>query len=186
MIKKIILTLFLINLIAPGVQAAAPVYNRDLYPHWEDLDDDCQDTRSEILIKYNTGKIKFDKGDECQEVLKGKWKDPYSNKVHTKAQDLDIDHVIPLQYAHTSGAFTWNKKKRLLFANDVLNLLPVSLNLNRTKGALPPSEWMPPFKGFHCKYLTLWRQIQQKYQLKIPKAEMDFIRDGISKSCKTH
>ncbi len=168
-----------------GAHAAPPKYDRDLFPHWSDLDDDCQDTRTEILLKYNKGTIVFDEDDECEEVISGSWKDPYSEKVHTKAKELDVDHVIALQFAHISGAHAWTEDKREQFANDMeLNVIPVSLKLNRQKGAKPPSKWMPPAASYHCEYLTRWSKVQAKYKLNIAKAEMDFIRTKMAQVCK--
>ena len=37
--------------------ASCPSYNRKDYPHWIDLDKDCQDTHQEILVEENLGFI---------------------------------------------------------------------------------------------------------------------------------
>lgn len=59
-------------------------------------------------------------------VISGSWFDPYSGKYFTKANDLDIDHIVPLKHAHSSGASRWDIGKRREFANDYENLIPVS------------------------------------------------------------
>lgn len=140
-------------------------YKRKLYPHWIDKDKDCQNTRSEILIKKNKGQLKFKKKKRCT-VSWGKWYDHYSGKMFTKASDLDIDHIVPLKHAHTSGASKWSRKKRRRFANDPLNLIPVHNKLNRQKGSKGILRWKPPHKKFQCEYAKRWKAVKDKYELK--------------------
>ena len=100
-------------------------------------------------------------------VVSGKWFDSYSGKFIYSAKRIDIDHIIPLKKAHTLGANKWDKKKRKQFANDPDNLLPVSLRLNRQKGAKGPTKWMPPDKSYQCNYLIKWLTLTEKYSLKV-------------------
>lgn len=164
--------------LSAGSALGGASYDRELYPHWLDTDRDCQDTRNEVLVKYSQVTPKYKSAKRC-EVLSGKWKDPYSNKIFKDPHDLDVDHVVTLKFAHVSGAVTWPKARKALFANDMENLLPVALGLNRAKSDKAPSEWMPPNKVFECRYLTLWKGIIGKYRLRPLKSEMDFINDGL-------
>jgi 5-methylcytosine-specific restriction endonuclease McrA len=145
--------------------ALAENYKRKLYPHWIDQDRDCQNSRAEILIKENKGELKFKRNKSCN-VTWGSWYDPYSGKTFTKASDLDIDHIVPLKHAHTNGANEWTRKKRRAFANDPLNLIPVSKRLNRQKGAKGPTRWMPPNKDFQCEYIKRWKAVKAKYGIR--------------------
>lgn len=158
--------------------ASAENYKRKLYPHWVDEDHDCQNSRMEILIKENTGDLKFKKNKGCS-VTWGKWYDPYSGKTFTKASDLDIDHIVPLKHAHQNGADSWSRKKRRAFANDPINLIPVSKSLNRQKGAKGPTRWMPPNSRFHCEYVTRWKAVKKKYELRSSGRELA----SVDKSC---
>ena len=68
--------------------------NRKLYGSWIDQDDDCQNTRNEVLIAERTVPVTLDaKG--CR-VISGRWQDPYTGRVFTDPRRLDIDHFIPL------------------------------------------------------------------------------------------
>ncbi len=141
-------------------------YNRKDWPHWIDEDNDCQNTRSEILQRDNIGTIKWKRNKPCN-VSWGKWFDPYSGKTFDKASDLDIDHIVPLKHAYTYGAKTWTKEQRRAFANDPENLLVVSAELNREKGAKGPARWMPPRKEYWCEYTKKWVHVKKKYSLEI-------------------
>lgn len=160
-------------------------YNRQLYKHWIDADKDCQNTRAEILIQTSLIKPKFKPPKECV-VISGKWFDPYSGKYFTKANQVDIDHIAPLKYAHEHGGNGWHKKKRQDFANDFENLIVVSASLNRQKGAKGPQEWLPPNKSYHCEYLQRWQYVHKKYQLKPSKRQMASlsIEDMTTRACK--
>ncbi len=141
-------------------------YNRKDWPHWVDEDHDCQNTRSEILQRDNVGTIKWKRNKPCN-VSWGRWVDPYSGKTFDKASDLDIDHIVPLKHAYTYGAKNWTKKQRRDFANDPENLLVVSAELNRQKGAKGPTRWMPPRKEYWCEYTKKWVHVKSKYRLEI-------------------
>lgn len=147
-------------------------YNRKLYKHWIDEDKDCQNTRAEILIATSLIEPKFKSERKCV-VTSGKWFDKYSGSYIYDAKKVDIDHIVPLKKAHSLGARYWEGARREQFANDPTNLLPVSLRLNRQKGAKGPTKWMPPSQTYHCDYLIQWSSVTKKYNLKLAENPAD-------------
>ncbi len=146
-----------------------PAYDRDLYGSWIDTDGDCQNTRQELLAQLSTAAVQWNaKG--CTANF-GRWLDPYSGKTFTNARDLDIDHIVPLAYAHAHGAALWDRDKRRAFANDARNLFAVDAGLNRAKGAQGPTEWMPPATAFQCQYLLHFDRVMKLYGLDYDPAE---------------
>jgi hypothetical protein len=138
------------------------VYCRADWRHWTDEDGDCQDTRAEMLIRDNRGRLEFRSPRRCH-VLKGRWKCPYTGRVLTLASDVDVDHVIPLKWAYDHGGADWSPEKKRRFANDPLNLLVVDDEINKIKGSRGINSWKPPKS--RNKYRKLWRKIKKKYLL---------------------
>ena len=157
------------------IQVSPAPYDRKQYPHWIDEDGDCQNTRHELLLAQSIKPVKFKRNKGCT-VTWGYWFDPYTNQYFDKASDLDIDHVVPLYYAHQHGASLWNKAKRRAFANDTDNLLIVDDGENQTKSASPPHEYMPPSKAFHCEYIKRWNHVMKKYELRRTQKEQSFVK----------
>lgn len=61
--------------------------------------------------------------------------------------------------------------KRLDFANDPLNLLPVLGRANEQKDAAGPSGWLPPQRRIRCAYVTRFAQVAKKYALPVTRAD---------------
>ena len=163
--KKLLILSFIL------ISFNAFAYNRADYGSWIDADRDCQDTRQEVLIRdsniYSMSK------NNCV-VNTGVWIDKYTGQKITNPQDLDIDHIVPLAEADKSGASKWSKKDKVAFANDLDNLIAVSIKSNRAKGDKPPHKWMP--SQYRCEYLTKWLAIKKKYSLKVFQSENNFIQ----------
>jgi hypothetical protein len=123
-------------------RAFVTLYNRSDWPHWLDDDKDCQNTRHEILIQTSTKPVEFKTDNECN-VLAGGWYDPYSGDTFAISKDLDLDHIVPLKFAHGHGADKWGRKRKSMFANDLDNLILAKASLNRQKGAKGLTEWLP-------------------------------------------
>lgn len=138
------------------------LYDRHDWKHWSDFDRDCMNTRHEILNDQAVEGSQKYSPDGCY-VSKGEWHDPYSGKTLTRASDLDVDHVIPLKWAHEHGGATWTPEKKEQFANDPDNLLAVDDSLNQQKGAKDPTQWMPPNHAYRCDYLKHWNAVLEKY-----------------------
>ena len=142
-------------------------YQRDEYiSSWIDEDGDCQNLRHEMLIRHSQRKVIFTNSSQCT-VTGGLWLDPYLGKVITIASDLDVDHVIPLAYAHANGGAAWPRSKKQSFAMDEINLLLVDDGENQLKGAKGPSGYLPR-KEYQCDYVKKWQLVATKYKLELP------------------
>lgn len=150
------------------------IYNRDNWKHWIDKDYDCQNERAETLIRHSIINVSFKTNKNCL-VVSGKWLDPYTNKIFTKASEVDIDHIVPLKEAYLSGGKDWDRLKKKEFANDPYNLLPVYKSENRKKGAKDIANYLPLNKDYHCKYVNRWISIKDKYDLTIDNKEKEVI-----------
>ncbi len=162
-------------------KSGPPEYDRGLYGGWIDADSDCRNTRQELLAEMSTLPVAWNEAG-CT-VLRGRWLDPYSGKVFLDASGLDIDHVVPLAYAHERGAALWDRDKRRAFANDRRNLLAVDASENRSKGAQGPAEWLPSNAGFECQYLLRFDRIMRIYGLTYGEIEGAYVARRREASC---
>jgi hypothetical protein len=150
------------------------LYDRSNWPHWSDGDKDCQDTRHEILISTSKKQVEFKTDKDCN-VAKGEWFDPYSNNTYFSSTELDLDHIVPLKFAHGHGADIWSRERKETFANDLDNLILVQSSLNRKKGAKGLDEWLPPNHSYHCQYIVRFNAVMTKYELKYIPAEQRLV-----------
>lgn len=156
---------------------AAGGYDRGLYGDWADLDGDCLNTRHEVLQSLSTGPVTLAKNG-CS-VSHGRWNDPYTNQIFTNPRQIDIDHMVPLAWAHAHGAAAWTPEQRVSFANDPVNLFAVEASANREKGAKGPLEWLPPNQAYRCEYVTRFHRLVLRFGLSYAPAEakaMDRLR----------
>lgn len=144
-------------------------YSRTDWAHWSDKDEDCQNTRHEILIARSLVPPVLDRR-KCR-VISGKWADYYFPEVHLKAKAVDIDHLIPLKHAHDVGGHAWTNDEKENFANDVENLVITRRSYNRQKGAKRIDQWLPVHKEYACKYIKDWIRLKEKYKLNFTSPE---------------
>lgn len=149
--------------ITVSTNTTTPRYDRDLYGGWADQDGDCQNTRHEVLELLSTGAVSKT-GDGCA-VVRGRWLDPYTGEVERVARDLDVDHLVPLAWAHPRGAYAFEPAKKRAFSNDARNLFATKAAVNREKGAKGPLEWLPPNESFQCEYVTRFERIVRIWKL---------------------
>lgn len=159
--------------VGPIEGEAAPfvtLYDRRDWPHWRDLDGDCQNTRHEVLIRDSLVPVTFADDGQCN-VVSGLWVDPYTGKEYRLAAEVSIDHVVPLRWAHGHGGDHWSRRLKEAFANDMDNLLVVESGLNAAKGSKGPDDWLPPNAAFHCEYLAVFTGVMEKYSLRFVAVE---------------
>lgn len=138
-------------------------FNIDDWTFDEDFDGDCQSTRQEMLVLTSRIEVKYTNPRNCV-VRTGEWFDEYTGEVFTVATQLDIDHVIPLMYAHTHGGDRWPAGKKLQFANDPINIMLIKRSEVRRKRDRSPDRYLPRDE-FQCTYVKLWQAIAEKYDI---------------------
>ena len=144
-----------------------PAYIRDEWRHWIDADDDCQNTRHEVLIAESRIPVTYKDDRQCQ-VIAGLWFDDFTGTEVTSASELDIDHLIALADAHRSGGWAWSSARKQEFANvlsDPGHLNAVVSSDNRQKSASGPDEWRPPNRSHWCDYATAWIRVKATWGL---------------------
>jgi hypothetical protein len=143
-------------------------YNRDLFPHWITITGACN-TREQVLKRDGTNVVV---NSSCAPTS-GSWYSPYDGATWTNPADVDIDHMVPLAEAWSSGAWAWTTAQRQAYANDLggPELWAVTDNVNQSKGDRDPAEWQPPRTAFRCTYARAWIQAKWYYHLTVDSAE---------------
>ncbi|WP_328816196.1 HNH endonuclease family protein [Nonomuraea cypriaca] len=130
-------------------------------------------TRDDLLARDGRD-VRYRAGSRC-EVVSMELEDPYTGRLirwhKDDADEVQVDHVVPLNYGWRMGAPRWPMSKRLDFANDPLNLLPVEGDANEQKDASGPAGWLPPQRRIRCAYATRFAQVAFKYNLPVTPAD---------------
>lgn len=169
-------------------------YSRDKFPHWITQSGTCN-TREVVLKRDGTNVVQ---SAQC-EATSGTWKSPYDSKTWTDAEDIQIDHMVPLANAWRvsansaysvllmltrlqSGASRWTTDQRRDFANDLVRpqLWAVTGSVNGNKSDSSPDEWKPPLSSFHCTYAEAWVAVKGYYNLTITSAEKGALSDMLA------
>lgn len=153
---------------------------------WGDLG--ACDVRDYILKRDMTDvKVRSDK--DCT-VLSGTLNDPYTGKIihFTRgagtSNAVQIDHVVALSDAWQTGAQNLDVSVRAEYYNDPLNLLAVDGPTNEKKGDGDAATWLPPNKGYRCRYVARQIAVKAKYHLWVTRAEHDAMQRVLN-SCPT-
>ena len=163
--------------------AAGVNYERGEWNHWVNFTP-CWTVREEVLYRdavkdealtlLDKNKVRTsDKANACY-IVGGTWVDPYTGEVFTNPEDLDIDHMIPLNYAAQHGGQAWDVAKKESYANNLdysHHLLAVSASANRSKSDKGPSEWKPANTEYYCTYATDWVNISATWGLSVTQSD---------------
>lgn len=165
---------------SPFPQPAEDYDRDDQFGEWiKPLKNSCLTTRGVVLQRDSSVGVSVN--DKCT-VTAGQWYDPYTDKTYNDADDIQIDHVVALKNAYMTGAHTWNKAKRCLYANYLGNnfhLLAVNGPENIKKSDKSPHEYVPPNREYVCEYLRIWLQIKYIWDLKMTPREVTAIQKEI-------
>ena len=159
-------------------------YSRTYFKHWVDANGDCQNTRAEVLIAES--KVTPTYTSKRCTVAKGKWYSYYDGATWANPLDVDIDHLVALAEAWGSGARSWSATNRTRYANDIgfsASLVAVTDNVNQSKSAKDPAQWLPPRAAARCTYAIQWVQVKYRWRLSIDSAERVRLSSILSGSC---
>lgn len=130
-------------------------------------------TRDDLLARDGRN-VRYREGSTCV-VIAMELSDPYTGQLISWSKrdpgEVQVDHVVPLAYAWRMGASRWPMGKRVDFANDPLNLLPVKGSANEQKEASGPASWLPPRRRVRCAYVTRFAQVAVKYAVPVTRAD---------------
>lgn len=139
---------------------------------WADTNRNGCDTRNDILAR-DLKNVQFKARTHNCVVLSGVLNDPYTGKVinfvrgASTSTKVQIDHIIPLEYAWYAGAANWSAQQRKEYANDFDVLLAVDGKSNMQKSSSGPSGWMPSNRAYQCEYAKKFIAVSVKYKLYI-------------------
>jgi hypothetical protein len=112
-----------------------------------------------VPVKFKTLKNKH--------VKSGEWFDPYTGITFKNADDVDIDHLVPLYEVHIFCGSDWSQEKKRAYANDLSKTGPLRVVYRWTnrvpKNADDPSKYSPSWVPGRCRYLKDWVSIKQKW-----------------------
>ena len=86
------------------------------------------------------------------------------NLLEVGKDEIHLDHIVPLRWAHENGAKCWTNEKRTMFANDPLNTIPVSGSSNRRK-YWKLLDFIPSKLAFCEDYYLRIEKVIEKYNL---------------------
>ena len=164
--------------VAP-IAAGIPEYDRGDWKHWQDYDKDCQNIRHEVLIIESLVEVTFKTDKKCQ-VATGRWFGVFDGHHLENAGHVDVDHMVPLQNAHLSGAWAWSPEKKEQYANHLADddhLIAVASRANRSKGARGPDGWNPRDESYWCQYATDWTEIKARWDLAMTESEAEAVME---------
>ena len=158
---------------------SAEPYKRSYFYHWNDEDNDGINARHEVLLRDAFPIEPIVMNEKGNLVVSGLWFCQYTLDFYTSAQDLDVDHFVPLKEAWLSGADKWTPEKREAFANylgEPYQLVAVYDRANQAKGAKDPSEWLPTdWPLWNRAYMAQWIEIKEFWELCYDSKEMLFL-----------
>lgn len=155
-------------------------YERPLFGEgYADADNDCQDTRSELLVRDSqqttTGRCNIETG---------YWQSEYESFSTSEASEITVDHLVALKEAWISGASEWPKERLERYFNDLgfeFSLSLMSKTLNGTKGSSDPSSWLPA--RAICEYVVRWVAVKYRWNLSVDDDEKAKIEEVLNETC---
>jgi hypothetical protein len=151
-------------------------YNRELFGYQKtDEDGDGCPIREDVLARDLTD-VKYTAAGSCK-VKTGTLKDPYTGTtihfvrgVKTSSR-VQIDHVVALNNAWESGAYSWDSAQLYKYGNDSYNMLAVDGPANEEKSDASAAYWLPENTAFQCDYVARQIGVKAKYKLTVTSTE---------------
>ncbi|QOD43001.1 HNH endonuclease [Clavibacter zhangzhiyongii] len=154
-----------------------PGYDRESFAWREDVDRNGCDTRNDVL-RRDLADVGIRGGTDGCVVQSGVLEDPYSGaRVRfDRSRDpeaVQIDHVVSLSDAWSSGAWRWDADYRAAFANDPLELVAASAAENSAKSDATADAWLPAEPADACALVARQVSIKVRTELSVTRDERD-------------
>jgi len=154
-----------------------PGYDRASFAWRTDVDRNGCDTRNDVL-RRDLADAGIRDGSRGCVVQSGVLEDPYSDArvAFDRSRDpeaVQIDHVVSLSDAWSSGAWRWDADYRAAFANDPLELVAASAAENTAKSDATADAWLPDDPADACALVVRQVSIKVRTELSVTRAEHD-------------
>jgi hypothetical protein len=154
-----------------------PGYDRESFAWRTDVDRNGCDTRNDVL-RRDLADTSIRSGTRGCVVQAGVLEDPYSGARvdFDRSRDpeaVQIDHVVSLSDAWSSGAWRWDAAYRAAFANDPLELVAASAAENNAKSDATADEWLPADPADACALVARQVSVKVRTELSVTRAEHD-------------
>lgn len=139
-------------------------------PRWSDVDGDCQNTRTEVLVSQ-CGYVHFKDARQCS-VDRATCRDTYSGlevASDSAPQSFQVDHLYPASEAWKRKR--WTKAEFSRFFNDPRNLVLTTARTNERKGDRMPQEWCPTLGGARIFAAKRISAVVDAYQFPLTREE---------------
>jgi len=156
---------------------------------WADTDHNGCDQRNDVLAR-DLRQVRFRQGSRDCVVVSGVLDDPYTGQSvafqrgQGTSEQVQIDHVVSLSDAWSTGAQQLTPAAREELANDPLELIAVSGTVNDRKGDGDAATWLPPRRAFRCTYVARQIAVKRRYHLWVTPAERAAMA-GVLTRCPT-
>jgi hypothetical protein len=137
-------------------------YLKEDWEYWQ-MASGCKTVRTMVLEQTSKVPVTWTNPRQC-EIREGLWIDEYTGEEFTRAAAMEVDHIIPPMYANATNGYQWDYGKRVSFANDAFNLIPVGRDTHRKKRDRGIASWEPRDE-FRCDYAAAWKQVSEEYDL---------------------
>lgn len=165
-------------------QAPYP-YDRAFFgQEWYDVDKNGRGTRDDVLAAQ-LHDVDYDLNGN---VASGAFTDPYTGlpveyvRAREEADPVVVDHVVSLWEAWATGAWDWTPEERLAFANDPINLVVTTYEINEVKGPQNAARWHPTTHVEECLFAIRVVATKSKYGLEIHGKDREYLR-GVLAGC---
>lgn len=149
-----------------------------------DADRNGCDTYNDVL-RRDLDDVVVEGGTGGCAVIAGRLDDKYlgnSFAYERGTSKVAIDHIVSRSNAWQTGAALLSDGELREFANDPLNVVAVSSDLQREKSDGDAASWLPPNEDYRCEYVSRQIAVKHKYGLWVAAAEKDAM-DEVLETC---
>lgn len=165
--------------VGPTIAAGDAVCSRTSFSadNWDI--EDRMNTRHQILQRRSLTNAELSDNGTSIMVVRGSWIDEITGLEYSDVDPsrlLEIDHLIPLQWACEYGAATWTEAQRNDFYNDEVCLLVTTSRENGRKSDLGADVFLPSDDELACEYIDQFQECLTRYPFQIT----DAVRNGLA------